>query len=222
MEVNEVRGTIVIPNHHTNESTITNGNINLLNNKEIYEATRRIERLIVRPDDEAIVKAGVIVLREWNGSYQTITVKGSRTGNWSFPKGKRKRGEPVIDTAWRELLEETGLYSNDVKLLHLSYIDEEAKKGKIRYFIAILRSKKEAPFFKFTTAEIKQVKWMPISNHELLSPSRKKVLQQAMAKLQEFSESSYINEPVFVGYELTDQIPRGTGFTPFITYKAKL
>jgi len=190
-----------------------------LNHKEIYEATRRIERLIVRPDDEAISKAGVIVFREWNSSYQTITVKGSRTGNWSFPKGKRKRGEPVIDTAWRELQEETGLYFNDVKLLHLSYIDEEAKKGKIRYFIAMLRSK-EAPFFKFTTTEIKVVKWMPISNQELLSISRRKVLQQALVKLQEFAESSYIDEPVFVGYELTDQIPRN-GFTPFITYKTK-
>jgi len=204
-----------------NES-VAKGNINLLNPREFNEATRRrIERLIVRPDDEAIVKAGVIVIREWNGSNQTITVKGSRTGNWSFPKGKRKRGEPVIDTAWRELREETGLDANDVKLLQLSYIDEEAKHGKIRYFIAVLRGK-EAPLFKYTATDITEVKWMLINNHMPLSTSRKKVLQQATAKLQEFAESSsYADEPVIVGYELIDHYPRA-GLTQFVKYKSKL
>jgi len=223
MEAIGVSGAVSGPNDSSNESVAKrNININLLNPREFTEATRRrIERLIVRPDDEAIVKAGVIVFREWNGSYQTITVKGSRTGNWSFPKGKRKRGEPVIDTAWRELQEETGLDANDVNLLQLSYIDEEAKHGKIRYFIALLRRK--APFFKYTATEIMEVKWMLVNNHMPLSTARKKVLQQATAKLQEFTESSsYADEPVIVGYELVDHYPRAGLTQGFVKYKSKL
>ena len=38
-----------------------------------------------------------------------LLVKGRRSRKWSFPKGHCKIGEPPIDCAKRELLEETGV-----------------------------------------------------------------------------------------------------------------
>src|SRR5438132_9606462 len=70
---------------------------------------------------------------------RTILVRTDR-GNYSFPKGGRKKGESDLQTAWRELNEETGLKEENVKLLDNFYLDELSDKGKlsIRYFVGEL------------------------------------------------------------------------------------
>ena len=54
---------------------------------------------------------GIIVL---DGS-KTILVRTPR-GNYSYPKGKKEKDETNMETAFRELEEETGLLSTDVEL----------------------------------------------------------------------------------------------------------
>ena len=44
-----------------------------------------------------------------------MLVKNSKGGHWGLPKGTPEKGEKPMDTATRELLEETGIKNIDVK-----------------------------------------------------------------------------------------------------------
>lgn len=51
---------------------------------------------------------GIIPVQRNNGKDSFLVVK-SRSGHWSFPKGHAESGESSLETAARELYEETGL-----------------------------------------------------------------------------------------------------------------
>lgn len=111
----------------------------------------------------------------------TILVK-TQHGNFSFPKGKRKKRENDLETAWRELEEETGLTSDNVELLHNFYIDECSSKGNIttRYFVGYI--KKTAERISFNPNELAGVIWFNIQDAiklEKLKYVRKNVLADA-------------------------------------------
>lgn len=119
--------------------------------------------------------AGIIVFDGDN----TILVSTNR-GNHSFPKGKREKWESYIDTAWRELKEETGLTQEHVKLLDDTYIDEFSEKGNpsVRYFTGQLIIPIET--FTFDKGELETVKWVNINDAytiEKLSERRKITLK---------------------------------------------
>lgn len=59
-----------------------------------------------------------------------LLVKGRQTGIWSFPKGHIKRGEDPLQTALREIEEETGLTFPD----QLPYRAQRLKGGVYFYF----------------------------------------------------------------------------------------
>ena len=78
----------------------------------------------------------------------TILVKNEKNF-YSFPKGKREKGETDLETAYRELKEETGIKENEIELINNKYIDEIGKDNKyisVRYFIGILKNKKKLEF----------------------------------------------------------------------------
>jgi len=52
---------------------------------------------------------GAVVYRIINDQIRFLLIKNRGSANWGFPKGHRERGENRIDTAKREVLEETGL-----------------------------------------------------------------------------------------------------------------
>lgn len=58
------------------------------------------------PSTENVRKAGVVLT---NNHSQILLVQGRDTGKWSFPKGKIKYGESIIQCAQRECFEETGI-----------------------------------------------------------------------------------------------------------------
>lgn len=135
------------------------------------------------PVDNKIPCAGIIVFNK--SSNQTILVSTDR-GNFSFPKGKRNKKETDIETAWRELEEETGLTKNNVTLFDSHHIDEFTKKGhvSVRYFIGILT--KDIPKFKFDKSELTNVQWYDIDKVfklDKLKDARKLVLQKALVHL---------------------------------------
>ena len=81
------------------------------------------------------VSAGVVVVRELNGSWLYLMLRAYR--NWDFPKGLVEAGELPIDAALREVREETTL--DDLSFdWGLDYMDTGPyNKGKIsRYYIA--------------------------------------------------------------------------------------
>ncbi|MFL6062315.1 MAG: NUDIX hydrolase [Marmoricola sp.] len=55
-----------------------------------------------------VIAAGAVVLRR-SGSREVLLVHRPKYDDWSWPKGKRDPGEHVTATAFREVLEETGV-----------------------------------------------------------------------------------------------------------------
>lgn len=53
--------------------------------------------------------AGGLVWRDTPGGFEFVVVYRPRYDDWSLPKGKQEPGEDPLDTALREVREETGL-----------------------------------------------------------------------------------------------------------------
>lgn len=113
----------------------------------------------------------------------TIVVK-TQGNRYSFPKGKREKKEDLIKCAYRELNEETGLLSSDIKLLD-GYFDELNIKHtcvSVRYYIGILNEQKNLSFID--PEELDEVMYKNIEDvlkmHDSnLKPRRKEILQEA-------------------------------------------
>ncbi len=61
------------------------------------------------------VSAGIIIFRRTEGGIKYLLLyKGKNY--WNFPKGKIEMGERSYETALREIYEETGLRSSDLKM----------------------------------------------------------------------------------------------------------
>ena len=123
--------------------------------------------------------SGIIVIHE----DKTILVSTEK-GNYSFPKGKREKGEISIETAWRELNEETGLSKENVILLENVVINELSRKGNIsvQYFVGNLI--KNPLKLTFNPDELKNAEWIGINNAyklDQLRDRRKEILKQAHA-----------------------------------------
>jgi 8-oxo-dGTP pyrophosphatase MutT (NUDIX family) len=59
-------------------------------------------------DDSVILAAGGIICREMPSGDEVMVVRRKRYGDWTFPKGKLKKGESFQQAAIREVREETG------------------------------------------------------------------------------------------------------------------
>lgn len=69
---------------------------------------------------------GAVVFRDIRGEVRYLLIKNKRSAHWGFPKGHIEIGESKTETAYREVLEETGI--------HINIIDgfESVSKYKIR------------------------------------------------------------------------------------------
>lgn len=127
--------------------------------------------------------AGIIVI---DGD-KTVLVCTSN-GNYSFPKGKRNKGETIIDAAHRELNEETGLSKENIEIIDSFTIDETSNKGNvaIRYFVATLIKKQDK--LTFDPSELEKSEWITMDNAyklEKFKNRRKEILKQAYDKVLE-------------------------------------
>jgi 8-oxo-dGTP pyrophosphatase MutT (NUDIX family) len=132
--------------------------------------------------------AGVIVFDK-NKTILVCTEKGY----YSMPKGKRKRYETDIQTALRELEEETGLTVSHIELLNDFQLDEINDKGHltVRYFVAKLV--REHTTFVFDINELDKVEWIDIEQAyklEKFLDRRKNILRKAHEELLDKIDSS--------------------------------
>ncbi len=79
-------------------------------------------------------------------------------GHWGFPKGHMEAGETEIETAIREVKEETNLdvEINENKRYTMEYITDKGTYKQVVFFIA----KKISGNEKYQESEIKAMKWM--------------------------------------------------------------
>jgi bis(5'-nucleosidyl)-tetraphosphatase len=102
----------------------------------------------------------IIVVKEEEYKF-LILLQDEKFVNWSFPKGKAEGTEIPIDTAMRELKEETGI--TEVEILNTPMLEEQyeyEKRGENfsrtnRYFIGIVKDKS----VKLQEDEIIDYKW---------------------------------------------------------------
>ena len=132
--------------------------------------------------------SGIIVI---NPNNETILVS-TKYDNFSFPKGKRKKGEISIDTAWREFNEETGLTKEDIELIkgpddNYVTLSENSNRNNIatQYFVGKLITTPKS--FQFDPDELKTVVWVNVDDAcslDKLKDRRKELLKQASAFLE--------------------------------------
>jgi 8-oxo-dGTP pyrophosphatase MutT (NUDIX family) len=79
--------------------------------------------------------AGGVVTRAGEHGPEVLLVHRPRYDDWSLPKGKADPGEAPTDTAWREVLEETG-YACRVgpAILEVGYRDHRDRPKTVQYY----------------------------------------------------------------------------------------
>jgi bis(5'-nucleosidyl)-tetraphosphatase len=111
---------------------------------------------------------GALVFRKYHGNTELLLIKHANGGHWSFPKGHVEPGETEIETAIREVKEETGIdiiVDSSFREI-VSYSPKKDTQKDVVYFLAIAKN------YNFTPQpeEIAQIKWVEISRvHTILS-----------------------------------------------------
>lgn len=127
--------------------------------------------------------AGVIVFRVDPGAIGCALVQAHH-GGWGFPKGKRKRREPLLEGALRELREETGLGPEQIELV-AGELDEFSDKGNpaVRYRVARLVDREAV---LVAPPDEKAVAWATLEEaRSRLGKRRREVLARAIELLED-------------------------------------
>lgn len=120
----------------------------------------------------------------------TVVVKTEK-GRYSYPKGKKEKGETHLETAYRELKEESNIDSNDIDLYPESVFIDERKGNNnnisVRYFIGKLKHQKPVSFMD--PDELDEVKYMRVIDvltlpNENMMERRKTILSHAYSIYQ--------------------------------------
>lgn len=103
---------------------------------------------------------GALVYRKKQDKYELLLIKHRYGGHWSFPKGHVEQGENELQTALREIKEETGL---DVNLREgfrqsVEYYPKPHVKKQVVYFLGY----PENDTVKKQEEEISEYRWCPL------------------------------------------------------------
>lgn len=103
---------------------------------------------------------GAIVYRKFHGNTEILLIKHVNSGHWSFPKGHVEKGETEVETALREIKEETGI---DVIIdptfrETVSYYPKKDTQKLVVYFIGKAKNHDFVP----QKEEISEIKWVEI------------------------------------------------------------
>jgi 8-oxo-dGTP diphosphatase len=107
-----------------------------------------------------IFAAGAILWRESKGELQVAVIHRSRHNDWSWPKGKVDPGESLLETAVREIKEETGLsvkLGPQLKIVHYKVPSGEPKE--VHYWSARVSDSALAKSTFMPSEEVAKVDW---------------------------------------------------------------
>ena len=130
---------------------------------------------------------GAIVYRRFHGNIEILLIKHVNSGHWSFPKGHVEGNETELETARREIKEETGL---DVILDQtfreiVSYSPKRDTLKIVVYFLAMARGHE----FVRQEEEIAEIRWVDIAraNSMLTYENDKTIVNRARAAIRQNS-----------------------------------
>ena len=111
---------------------------------------------------------GALVFRKYHGNTELLLIKHANGGHWSFPKGHMEPGETEVQTAIREVYEETGIeiLVDESFRETVSYFPKRDTIKDVVYFLAMAKNVDYRP----QPEEISQIRWVEISRvHSILS-----------------------------------------------------
>ncbi|GAA3018462.1 NUDIX hydrolase [Streptosporangium longisporum] len=111
-----------------------------------------------REPDDLIRAAGALVWRGSPDAPEVALVHRPAYDDWSFPKGKLKRGEHAIAGALREVAEETGLTVELGRSLPPTRYIHRGRPKRVEHWVA--RMVAEGPFTPGD--EVDEVAWLPV------------------------------------------------------------
>lgn len=101
--------------------------------------------------------AGGVVWRRGKRGVELLLVHRPRYDDWSFPKGKARRGEDELSTALREVAEETGQRCAPGERLPEILYDVRGRSKRVTYFLM------EAGGGSFEPgSEVDRVEWVAV------------------------------------------------------------
>ena len=128
---------------------------------------------------------GAIVYRRFHGNIEILLIKHINSGHWSFPKWHVEGDETGLETARREIKEETGL---DVILDQtfretVSYSPKRDTQKVVVYFLALARNYDYVP----QEEEIAEIRWVDIARatHMLTYENDKTIVNKARAAIKQ-------------------------------------
>ena len=103
---------------------------------------------------------GAIVYRKFHGNTEILLIKHVNSGHWSFPKGHVEAGETEVETAHREILEETSV---DVIIdpTFRETVTYSPKKDTMKVVVYFLAKAKNVDFSP-QEDEIAEIRWVEI------------------------------------------------------------
>lgn len=132
-----------------------------------------------------IKAAGVVCWRQQKTKLEFLLVNRDKYGDWSFPKGKQDPGELLVETAVREMYEETGIKLKlGRKLKVAKYKVSNGEDKEVHYWASKIKEKawKKSKFQP--NEEIQKLEWVEYDKAKtiLTYPHDKELAVQA-AKL---------------------------------------
>jgi len=105
---------------------------------------------------------GAIVYRKSHGNIEILLIRHINSGHWSFPKGHVEPGETEVETAIREIREETSIdvIVDSTFRETVSYSPKRDTQKVVVYFIAKAKNYDFVP----QAEEISEVRWVDIGH----------------------------------------------------------
>jgi len=125
-----------------------------------FESRPEVEADGITPEVEA---AGAVVWRAGpDGAIEVALIHRPRYDDWSFPKGKLLPGESLVETAVREVGEETGFRCRIGVVIGIHrYRDSRARSKEVTYWLMEWLEGRFDP-----TDEVDRLRWVPLTEAE--------------------------------------------------------
>jgi 8-oxo-dGTP pyrophosphatase MutT (NUDIX family) len=133
--------------------------------------------------------AGAVVCDSLDVRAKIIIYLRNKATQWCLPKGKIESGEKPVDTALREVLEETGVRAKPVKYIEDIYYqyNRQDKQIVINKTVSFFLMQKLSQDQKPSDPEVEEIQWLPISQAvgRLSFESEREIVKKAQKMIEQ-------------------------------------